>query len=101
LSSRRRTGAIIGVAGYLTFLTIIDVPMYLTRWRGGLADGDQALGPLKGLRDASTRWVVTHDFGQWKDEIAWMSPYFTVAVWAGLALCLIYGLGDHLLQYRT
>ena len=92
--------AIIGTAIYLAFLTIIDVPMYLNRWRGGLADGGKALGPLEGFRDASTRWVVTHDFGQWKDEIAWMSLYFTAAVWASLALCLVYALGEQLPQYR-
>lgn len=93
--------AIIGIAAYLAFLITIDVPMYLSRWQDGLADGSKVLGPLEGLRDASTRWVVTHDFAQWKDEIAWMSLYFTAAVWASLALCLVYSLGDHLPRYRT
>jgi hypothetical protein len=93
--------AIIGIAAYLAFLIAIDVPMYLNRWRDGLEDGGKALGPLEGLRDASTRWTVTHDFAQWKDEIAWMSLYFTVAVWASLALCLFYSFGDHLPRYRT
>ena len=45
--------------------------------------------PLEGLRDVSTRWVVTHDIAEWKDEIAWMSLYFSVAVWASLALCVV------------
>ncbi len=93
--------AIVGIAAYLAFLITIDVPMYLNRWQDGLADGRKALSPLEGLRDASTRWVVTHDFAQWKDEIAWMSLYFTAAVWASLALCLVYALGDHLPRYRT
>jgi hypothetical protein len=93
--------AIIGIATYLAFLISVDVPMYLSRWQDGLADGNKLLGPLEGLRDASTRWVVTHDFAQWKDEIAWMSLYFTVAVWASLALCLVFSLGDHIPQYRT
>jgi hypothetical protein len=93
--------AIVGIAGYLAFLITIDVPMYLSRWQAGLADGRKVLGPLEGFRDASTRWVVTHDFAQWKDEIAWMSLYFTAAVWASLALCLVYALGDHLPRYRT
>jgi hypothetical protein len=93
--------AIIGIAAYLAFLITIDVPMYLSRWQDGLADGSKGLGPLEGLRDASTRWVVTHDFAQWKDEIAWMSLYFTAAVWASLVLCLVYSLGDHLPRYRT
>jgi len=93
--------AIIGIAAYLAFLITIDIPMYLDRWRDGPADGSKVLSPLEGLRDASTRWVVTHDFAQWKDEIAWMSLYFTVAVWASLVLCLVYLLGDHLPRYRT
>ena len=89
-------GAIVGIAAYLAFLITIDVPMYLNRWQAGLADGSKVLGPLEGFRDASTRWVVTHDFAEWKDEIAWMTLYFTTAVWASLALCLVYSLGDHL-----
>ena len=40
----------------------------------------------------STRWIVTHDLGQWKDEIAWMSLYFSAAVWSSLGLCVFYAL---------
>jgi hypothetical protein len=40
----------------------------------------------------TTRWVVTHDLAEWKDEIAWMSLYFSGAVWASLALCVCYAL---------
>jgi len=65
---------------------------------GGLARGSRRPGPLEGLRDASTRWVVTHDVAQWKDEIVWISLYFTAAVWASLALCPVYSLGDYLPQ---
>jgi len=88
--------AIIGIAGYLVFLAAIDVPMYLTRWK---SEGGARIGPLKpleGLWDASVRWVVTHDIAQWKGEIAWMSLYFSVAVWASLALCVCYAFADHL-----
>src|SRR5216684_8433802 len=91
--------AIIGIAGYLAFLMTIDVPMYLSRWR--VADGSKLLRPLEGFRDVSTRWVVTHDFAEWKGEIAWMSLYFSAAVWASLALCVFYSLEDHLPRYRT
>jgi len=92
---------IIGIAAYLAFLMTVDVPMYLGRWRAVVADGGKRLGPLEGLRDVSTRWVVTHDLAEWKDEIAWMSLYFSAAVWASLALCVFYSLGDHLPRYRT
>jgi hypothetical protein len=82
--------AITGIVAYLAFLMTVDVPMYLSRWRAGLADGSKLLRPLEGLRDVSTRWVVTHDFAHWKDEIPWMSLYFSMAVWASLALCVCY-----------
>jgi hypothetical protein len=93
--------AIIGIAGYLAFLVTIDVPMYLNRWRAEIAEGSKLLRPLEGLRDVSTRWVVTHDLAQWKGEITWMSLYFSAAVWASLALCVFYSLEDHLPRYRT
>ena len=92
---------LIGIAGYLAFLVTIDVPMYLSRWRAGLAEGSTLLGFLEGLRDVSTRWVVSHDYEHWKDEIAWMSLYFSAAVWSSLALCVIYSLDAHLPQYRA
>ena len=34
--------AIAGIAAYLAFLTLVDVPMYLSRWQGGLAGGGYA-----------------------------------------------------------
>jgi hypothetical protein len=93
--------SIVGIAGYLAFLMTIDVPMYLSRWRAEVGDGGKLLSPLEGLRDVSTRWIVTHDLAEWKDEIAWMSLYFSAAVWASLALCVFYSLEDHLPRYRT
>jgi hypothetical protein len=93
--------AILGIAAYLAFLMTIDVPMYLARWRAVVAEGRKLLRPLEGLRDVSTRWIVTHDLAEWKDEIAWMSLYFSMAVWASLALCVCYSLEGHLPRYRT
>ena len=88
--------AITGIVAYLAFLMTIDVPMYLGRWRTDIIDSSKLLTPLEGLRDVSTRWVVTHDVAEWKDEIAWMSLYFSAAVWASLALCVFYSLANHL-----
>src|SRR3984885_14155280 len=88
--------AIVGIAAYLAFLMTIDVPMYLSRWRAEVAGGSRLLRPLEGLRDVSTRWVVTHDLAEWKDEIPWMSLYFSAAVWSSLALCVCFALAGHL-----
>jgi hypothetical protein len=88
--------AIIGIASYLAFLVIVDIPMYLSRWRAKIANGARLLGAFEGLRDASTRWVVTRDPGEWKGEMIWMSLYFSAAVWASLALCVFYAFAGHL-----
>jgi len=88
--------AIIGIAAYLVFLATIDVPMYLTRWQAERTGRVEPLRPLQGLRDASVRWVVSHDIAEWKGEIAWMSLYFSAAVWASLALCVCYSFAGHL-----
>jgi hypothetical protein len=87
---------IIGIAGYLVFLATVDVPMYMTRWRAGGGDRIGPLSHLEGLRDASVRWVVTHDIAEWKGEIPWMSLYFSAAVWSSLALCVCYAFAGHL-----
>ena len=93
--------AIVGIAAYLAFLMTVDVPMYLNRWRAAAGEGGRLVRPLDGLRDVSTRWIVTHDLAEWKDEIAWMSLYFSAAVWASLALCVLYALETHLPHYRV
>ncbi|MFO1109093.1 MAG: hypothetical protein U1E61_07930 [Bradyrhizobium sp.] len=93
--------SITGIVAYLVFLVTVDVPMYLSRWRANHAEGNQLMSLLEGLRDVSTRWVRTHDIAHWKGEIAWMSLYFSGAVWASLALCVFYSLEGELPHYRT
>ena len=90
-----------GAAGYVLFMTTVDVPMYVQRWQAELADGGHLLGLFSGLQDLASRWVVTHSFTQWHNEILWMSLYFSVAVWASLLLGG-FGLVRHLLpRYRV
>jgi len=85
-----------GVAAYMVFMCTVDLPMYFARWQADVADGREFLGLFSGLHDVATRWVVTHDIARWKDEIAWMSLYFSMAVWASLLLAG-FGLVQHLL----
>ena len=75
-----------GAVGYVLFMMTIDVPMYVQRWQTAAASGQPVLGLLAGLHDLASRWIVTHDIARWRDEIPWMSLYFSVAVWASLLL---------------
>jgi hypothetical protein len=75
-----------GIASYVVFMSTVDVPIYFARWQAEVADGTQFLGFVSGLHDVAARWIVTHNIAQWHDEIAWMSLYFSVAVWISIAL---------------
>jgi hypothetical protein len=89
-----------GVACYIAFLVTVDVPMYLARWRVDVASGKEFLDIFSGLYDVGTRWAVTRDLAHWREEIAWMSLYFSVAVWSSLALCGFELVKHHLPRYR-
>ncbi len=91
---------IAGIAFYVAFLVTVDVPMYLGRWHADLVSGKELLGLFSGFYDVATRWVVTHDIGHWRDEVPWMSLYFSAAVWSSLALCSFDLVKHHLPRYR-
>jgi hypothetical protein len=75
-----------GCLAYVGFMATVDVPMYLTRFQADTEAGRAFLGLREGLADLNSRWVVTYDVAEWHSERAWMALYFSVAVWASIAL---------------
>ena len=77
-----------GTAGalYAIYMFGVDVPMYWSRWVADEAQGRAYLSVAQGVVDASTRWVVSYRWDDWKTEVTWMSLYFSVAVWLSIAL---------------
>jgi len=80
-----RTVCFIGV-GYVLFMFSVDVPMYWQRWVVDEASGRHYLSLSQGIADASGRWIVSHDWKYWRSEVAWMTLYFSVAVWLSIAM---------------
>lgn len=74
-----------GIA-YVAFMFLVDVPMYWSRWITDEASGRLYLSLAQGMLDVSERWVVSHRWEDWQHEVAWMSLYFSVAVWLSIAL---------------
>lgn len=74
------------IACFLTFMCSVDIPLYVTRWRADQAAGLAYMPWQEGLRDAAERWIVTHDWDDWRAEAAWMGLYFSVGVWTSLGL---------------
>jgi hypothetical protein len=73
-------------AAYVAFMYAVDVPMYWARWLADEAMGRHYLTVVQGLWDTASRRVVSHRWADWKNEVAWMSLYFSVAVWISISL---------------
>jgi hypothetical protein len=71
---------------YVTFMFMVDVPMYWSRWTADEAAGRHYLSLAQGMLDISGRWVVSHRWEDWRSEVTWMTLYFSVAVWISLTL---------------
>jgi hypothetical protein len=76
------------VAGsiYVAYMFLVDVPMYWTRWIADEVSGRHYLSIMQGAHDATVRRLVSHRWQDWKNEVVWMSLYFSVAVWISMAL---------------
>jgi hypothetical protein len=75
----------VGVA-YVAFMFLHDVPMYWSRWLADGASGRQYLSIVQGVHDTYRHRVVSYRWLDWKSEVAWMSLYFSIAVWLSIAL---------------
>ena len=75
-----------GGAAYVAFIFLYDVPMYWSRWLADQANGRKYLRIADGLVDVSGRWTLSCRWADWKDEVLWMSLYFTFGVWCSIWL---------------
>lgn len=71
---------------YILFMASVDVPMYLSRWQQTGAAGDGSLPLAEGLRTLFAHCKVVHEWNAWREDIPWLTLYFTVAVWISIAL---------------
>lgn len=71
---------------YVVFMCTVDVPMYWSRWRADERRGKAYLSLAQGWRDSFHRRVVTRAWSDWRDEMPWMTLYFTAGVWVSIAL---------------
>jgi hypothetical protein len=73
---------------YAAYMIGVDVPMYWHRWMTQLQGGHVAMDLADGLADIASRWTVSHQWAHWHSEVLWMTAYFSLGVWASIALAL-------------
>lgn len=84
-STRFLKAASVCAGAYLVFMATVDVPMYLSRWKAVPA-GDGSLPLDEGLRTLIERCIVVYDWSAWREDVPWLTLYFTIAVWISIAL---------------
>ena len=70
--------------GFVTYLAVNNVPMYIEKWRPGVGGGVD-LHPIDGLWDSMTCNVSRAD-NLWDIEYLWMTGYFVGGVWISIQL---------------
>jgi hypothetical protein len=76
---------IVGIA-YVTYMFLVDVPLYWSRWMLDERGVHHYLSIAQGLVDVRSRWIVSYSWADWKNEVIWKSLYFSVAVWLSILL---------------
>jgi hypothetical protein len=74
-----------GVGAGLT--VAFDVSMYVRRWR--LKAAGVRLTLATGLRDSHRRRHPIFKWAVWREEVPWMTLYFSIGVWTSLAMVLL------------
>ena len=72
--------------GYVAYMVVIDVPMYYNRHQEHMASGRPFYTFYDGVVDMADCKNITRSFEDWKEEMPWMTPYFTVATQASIFL---------------
>jgi len=80
---------LIASAGTTVLIVFVDIPLYIARWRTGQRAGLRYLRIRDGLKDAFVRRQVTRASEDWRNEVLWMSLYFSAGVWVSLAFVFV------------
>lgn len=75
---------LIGSGGFVAFMLIHNLPMYVTRIRASRGAPTRSIP--EGLRDMANRRHVSFEWADWAGEAAWLTPYFSVGVWLSIAV---------------
>jgi hypothetical protein len=80
---------LIACAGTAALILTVDIPLYIARWRIAKRAGLRYLRIVEGLKDVVVRRRVTQACQDWRQEVLWMSLYFSAGVWVSLGVFFV------------
>ena len=80
---------IVSCLGAAYIMLFVDIPMYFARSREHRGGARPFMRIGDGMRDAVGRRIQTSDWAVWKNEVVWISTYFTFGVWLSIGMIFI------------
>jgi len=81
----------LGAMAFVSYVLCVDVPMYWHRYQQGRVQGLVYMRLDHGARDAWQRRVPAGSWAAWKADALWLTPYFSLGVWASIAMVCVPG----------
>ena len=76
-------------AGAALLISVVDVPMYISRWYRHRCAENKYLSLHRGLKDTLARRHSTTSWLVWRCEVPWMTLYFSVGVWLSIGMVFL------------
>lgn len=73
---------------YITFMVLVDIPMYIKRDKIEIIDKNTSLDEQ--IKDMSKCNTISKDYNTWKEDIPWLSGYFSLGSWSAIILLILY-----------
>lgn len=80
---------LVACAGAAVLMLMVDIPLYIARWRMGKNSGLRYLCIVEGLKDTVVRRRGTQTRDEWRNEMLWMTLYFSAGVWVSLGMIFV------------
>jgi hypothetical protein len=69
---------------YVIFMCYVDIPMYYNRYLEDSFNNRKYKSFSEGFDEINRCMTISKDDTVWKEEIPWMTGYFTLAVWSSM-----------------
>jgi hypothetical protein len=76
-------------AGAALLISVVDVPMYISRWYRNRRAEHKYLALYRGFKDTLARRHSTNSWLVWRCEVPWMTLYFSVGVWLSIGMVFL------------
>lgn len=71
---------------YVPYMILINIPLYIQRWKEDEADGATYFSFSEGLPDIAECHGASGKWNDWKEDAGWMVGYYGPAVWTSIWL---------------